>query len=182
LAVGVLLVVGAALGGVLLYLQADRKEPVAAFASPVAAGEVIERADLRVVYVSHDEGVLTMTPTAAATVVGRRAVRDVARGALVTPDVVSDGSSLAAGEGVVGVAVAASAVPSSTLSAGDVVNVVVAGEAGEAGAVVVEGAVVHAVEDLDTGGLVVSLRTSIANADRIAGSDASKLRLVLVGR
>jgi hypothetical protein len=155
---------------------------VAAFASPVAAGEVIERGDLRVVYVSHDEGLVTMSPSAAATVVGRRAVRAVGRGSLVTPDVVGGGSPIAAGEGVVGVAVAAAAVPSSTLAAGDVVNVVVAGDAGEAGVVLVEGAVVHAVDELDTGGLVVSLRTSIANANRIAGIDAAKLRLVLVGR
>jgi hypothetical protein len=184
LAVGLVVVVGCALAATLVFLQADRKSPAAAFASSVRAGEVIERADLRVVYVSSDGDLATTSPQAAAGFIGKRAVRDISKGSLLTADVVSGGEQLAAGEGVVGVAVAASAVPSSSLAVGDTVNVVASGSAESASdAVLVEGAVVHGLEKVDAdGGLVVSLRTSVAAANRIAAAEPTKLRLVLVGR
>lgn len=183
LAVGLVVVVGCALAATLVFLQADRKTPVAAFASAVRAGEVIEHADLRVVYVSSDGNLATTSPQAAAGFVGRRAVRDISKGSLLTADVVSAGEPVAAGEGVVGVAVAASAAPSSALAVGDTVNVVVSGADSSAEGVLVEGAVVHGIDELDAdGGMVVSLRTSVAAANRIAGAEATKLRLVLVGR
>ena len=183
LAVGVLLVVGCALAAVVVFVQADRKTPVAAFASDVAAGEVIEHRDLRVVYVSSDGELATTSPEAAARFVGRRALRDVSSGSLLTDDVVADDQSVAAGEGVVAVAVAPSAVPSAALSVGDTVNVVVSGASeGSDDAVLVEGAVVHGLETLDAdGGVVVSLRTSTELANRIAAAEATRLRLVLVG-
>ena len=88
-----------------------------------SAGEVIERADLRVVYVSSDGDLATTSPQAAAGFIGKRAVRDISKGSLLTADVVSGGEQLAAGEGVVGVAVAVSAVPSSVLWRGGSVPV-----------------------------------------------------------
>ena len=184
LAVGLVVVVGCALAAVLVFLQADRKTPVAAFAAAVRAGEEIERSDLRVVYVSSDGDLTTTSPQAAASFIGQRAVRDIAKGSLLTADVVSVGEAVAAGEGVVGVAVAASAMPSSSLAVGDTVNVVVSGS-GEAAAdaVLVDGAVVQAIDELHSeGGVVVSLRTSVASANRIAAAEPTKLRLVLVGR
>ena len=186
LAVGVLLVVGCALAATLLFLQADRKQPVAAFASAVRAGDVIEHSDLRVIYVSSDGELATVSPDAASTYVGKRALRDVARGSLLTPDGVGDGPALAPGEGVVGVAIGAGAVPTSTLAVGDLVNVVTsAGDtgAGAGEAVLVEGAAIHAVEEADVDGtMIVSLRTSIAAANRVAAAEPTKLRLVLVAR
>lgn len=184
LAVGLVVVVGCALAATLVFLQADRKTPVAAFASGVRAGEVIEHDDLRVVYVSSDGALATTSPQAAASFVGQRAVRDISAGSLLTEDVVSGGEPVAPGEGVVGVAVAASAVPSSSLAVGDTVNVVVSGSAeSSSDAVLVEGAVVHGLDELDAdGGLVVSLRTSVAAANRIAAAEPTRLRLVLVGR
>jgi hypothetical protein len=184
IAVGLVVVAGCALAATLVFLQADRKEPVAAFAASVRAGEVIDRADLRVVYVSSDGNLSTTSPQAAARFVGQRAVRDMSKGSLLTADAVAGGTPVGAGEGVVGVAVAASALPSSSLAIGDIVNVVVSGSESSAGdGVLVEGAVVHSIEELDAeGARVVSLRTSVAAANRIAAAEPTKLRLVLVGR
>ena len=178
LAVGIVLIVGCALAAVLLYLQSDRKMPVAAFAAEVRAGEVIDRSDLEVVYLSHDGLVATVSPTGAARFVGQRAARDVGRGALLTPDVVSGGAVLPKGEGVVGVPVSRASSPSPTMATGDVVNVVLVGDAAE----VVERAVIHGVEELEDGsGWSVALRTTTAGAVRIASVDPQRVRLVLVG-
>lgn len=180
LGIGILLVVGCALAGALFYLQADRKEPVAVLAVNVAAGDEIRRSDLRVAYVSADGPLETVPPAAAAAFVGRRAAHRLAAGSLLTSAAVVEGSDLAAGEGVVAVAVGASAMPA-RLAVGDTVNVVASGSAGDA--VLVRGAVVHGIEALEVeGGAVVSLRTTEESANVVAAAEPSKLRLVLVGR
>ena len=179
LAVGVVLIVGCALAATLLFLQSDRKVPVAAFAADVAAGDVIKRSDLEVVYISHDGSIATVSPEGAATFVGKPAARDVGRGSLLTADVVAEAAPLAAGEGVVGLSVSRSTAPSSRLTAGDLVNVVFIEDGSTR---VVERAVVHEVEELEDGsGWTVSVRTSLAIASRIAAVDPQTVRLVLVG-
>jgi hypothetical protein len=181
LAVGLLLVAGGALVGLLLFLNADRKQPAAAFATSVRAGEVIEHSDLKVVYLASDDGLATIRPAAAAAFIGKRAVHDVAAGSLLSAGVVSSGPSIGADEGVVAVLVPAAARPSSALQVGDVVNAVIpSGTDGEE-ATVVERATVHAVERLETDdSLVVSLRTTVDAAGVIASADPARIRLVLV--
>jgi hypothetical protein len=173
LGVGVLVVVGCALVAALLYLQADRKMPVAVLAADVAAGEVIEHRDLRVAYLSADGPLEAVSPEAAGDFVGRRAAHRLAAGSLLTSSAVVEGSELEAGE---------AAMPA-RLAVGDTVNVVVSGADAAADAVLVRGAAVHGIEALEVeGGAVVSLRTSEDAANSIAAGEPSRLRLVLVGR
>lgn len=187
-AVGLVVMLSFGLAAVLWQLSATQKDPVLALASDVARGEVIERADLRIVFLSTDDDIAHVARADAATIIGRAAAADLAAGSLLTPGSVLEGSVVAAGEGVVGLSLEAGQVPSSRLRAGDVVNVVegiaATGAERTGGDVIVRGAEVFAVEEMTASGRIfVSLKTSEDDANRIAAAaERGPVRLVWIGR
>lgn len=188
LAVGLIVMLGFGLAAVLWQLNSTQKDPVLALAHDIARGEVIERADLRVVYLSTDDAIAHVGRENAASIIGRAAVADLSAGTLLTPGSVLEGSVLAAGEGVVGLSLEAGQVPSSRLRAGDLVNIVegmsASGSESVGGDVIVRGAEVFAVEEMTASGRVfVSLKTTEDDANRIAAAaERGPVRLVWIGR
>ncbi len=98
----------------------------------------------------------------------------------------ADGTSLEAGDGVVGLALDPGQYPALGLAPGDRVNVVRSGEAGSSGTeqddgVIARGATVFEVEDLASDRKLVSIQASESDAEAVAGAAGSGgLRLVLV--
>lgn len=186
-AIGLLVMLGFGLAAVLWQLNATQKDPVLALANDVRRGEVIDRADLRVVFVATDDAIAHVRRDDAASIIGHAAAADLPVGALLTRASVVAGSILNAGEGIVGLALEPGQVPSADLRSGDIVNVVVGattdGAGVRSGEVVVRGAEVYSVEpETSTGRILVSLKTSEENANRIAtAAEAGPVRLVWVG-
>ena len=204
LVAGVLLVVVSALGGVLLFSSTDDRMDVVVAATEILPGQPVERADLRVARVAVDDGIATVTPEAAANLVGQQAIGRVPAGTLLSPGMFADELPLKPGEVVFGAALDPGEAPLSGLQIGtpvELLNVVAAdpsspvpppvGGEGEAAAPASDGRVVSipigpgivwAVEPIATGQLWVSIRV-----DREVGLEASlasaqdSLRIVLVG-
>lgn len=188
IAVGLIVMLGFGLAAVLWHLNATQKTPVLAMASDVSRGDVIERDDLRVVFVATDDAIAHVARDDAASIIGRVAAADLAADSLITRFDVLDGSLLAPGEAVVGLALEAGQVPSSRLRVGDIVNVIAgpttSPDGQRAGEVIVSGAEVFAVdEDVASGRALISLKAGEADANRIAAAaEAGSVRLVWVGR
>jgi len=180
LVVAVVVVVVSALVAVVVFSRASQREPVLALATDLGRGAVVAVGDLRVVYVASDDAVVTVPADAAAGLVGRVAVTDLAAGTLVAPALFVDRQVLDPGEGVVGLALSPGEYPTGQLAAGDVVDVIVTGSTGSG--VLAAGAEVFDVAELGTqGSRFVSLRMSSSAAALVAQSAGSGgLRLVLV--
>lgn len=188
LTIGLVLMVGFALAAVLWHMSATDKTPALALSRDVARGETVEAGDLRVVYLSTDDAIAHLPREASADVVGRVAVSDLPRGALLTREQVADRSSLGADEGVVGLALDPGQYPGEGLLPGDFVNVVTgtpdSGDTGVSGSVLARRAEVYAVEEVGTQGRrFVSVRMPEDVANRVAAAaERGPVRLVLVGR
>lgn len=192
LALGMAMMIGFALAAVLWHMNSTEKYPALALSRPVERGQVIQAADLRIVYVASDDRIAHLGKDEAAGVIGRIAVSDLSKGILVTRANVADRVALGAEEGVVGLALDPGQVPTPVMVPGDLVNVVAGGPAGESsppGAaagneVLASGATVFAIETLGTQGRkFVSLKLPEADANRVAAAaQRGPLRLVLVGR
>mgnify|MGYP000179710324 CR=1 FL=1 len=180
LLVGAALAVGCALVAVLWHASATERTPVLAVATDVARGDVIAPGDIRVVYVSSDEPIVTLGRSQSAAVVGHVAAVDLKAGTILTAAHVADPQRVEPGEGVVGLALDPGQFPATELAPGDLVNVVTAGDA--ASKVLAEDAVVFAVESLGgQGRRFVSIRTSEDAATEIAAAaERGPVRLVLV--
>ncbi|HEX8771020.1 MAG TPA: SAF domain-containing protein [Acidimicrobiales bacterium] len=121
--VGVAAVILGALLFLALYTSVDKRQSVLAVARPVAAGEVITAADLRVVKVSRTSGVTPMAASQGSAVVGKVAAVGLVPGSLLVDSQLGTSSSLQPGQAVVGVALKAGQAPAS-LRAGTRVEVV----------------------------------------------------------
>lgn len=191
LALGAAMMVGFALVAVLWHMSTTERDPALALAKPVQRGEVIEAADLRVVYVSADEPIARLGRNDAAALVGRTALSDLPVGALLTEGSVAPRIAIGAGQGVVGLALEPGQAPAGQLVPGDLVNVI-GGAPERAGSVEAEGrptavlasaAEVYGVEDLPQGRRLVSLKLAEPDANRVAAAaQRGPVRLVLVGR
>ena len=186
LLIAVFLVAVSALAAVVLFSQAAAREPVLALAQPVERGQVLGSDDLMIVYVATDDPISTMSPDAAAGVVGLTAVADLDAGTLLTSAHFVSRSLLDAGEGVVGMALAPGEYPTLLLASGDRVDVVLTERAlpgeGSAGGVIVTSAEVFDVAELGTqGDRFVSLRMPAEDAAEVAAAAAAgNVRLILV--
>jgi hypothetical protein len=183
LALGVLVTVGCALGAVVWHLQSVDRVPVLAVAVPIARGETLTNADLRIVYVASDDQIATLGSDRTAEVVGRVASVDLAPGTLLTSGLVEPALAVQPGSGVVGLALDPGQFPARGIAPGDRVDVVapvdtVAG--GGADSVLVRGATVFAVDELASDQLLVSLLMDEGDAQAVAANATSPLRLVLV--
>jgi hypothetical protein len=183
LVVAVVVIAVSALIGVVVLSNAAAREPVVALAADVARGEVVSASDLQVVYVASDDPVATLAGAEAPGLVGRVAVADLAAGSLLSPGMLVDRAVVAAGEGVVGLALVPGEYPTDQLAPGDVVDVIaIDGGTGSGAGAVVTGAEVFDVTELGTqGSRFVSLRMPAGDAATVArAAGTGGLRLVLV--
>jgi len=120
---GVLLVVGCALGFADTSLSLASHEDVLVVAQPLAAGQVLTTSDLRAVRVSTGTGLQVVPVGEEASVVGRPAAVPLVAGALLTAGEAGAGSPVGSGSDVVAVALKAGLFPPA-LAPGDRVQVV----------------------------------------------------------
>ena len=121
--VGVLLVVGCALGFADASLSLASHEDVLVVAQPLAAGQVLSSSDLRAVRVSTGTGLDVVPVGSEASVVGRPAAVPLVAGALLTQGEVGAAPPTSAGADLVAVALKAGLFPPD-LAPGDRVQVV----------------------------------------------------------
>ncbi len=131
IALGLLLVVGGALGALIWQISANRTTSVIAVANPISQGEIVELDDLQLVEIRSVDQINVLGANSSAVVVGRVARTDLAPGTLLTGDHVSDGSTIELGDGVVGLALATGEFPSGRLTPGDIVSVILMPEVGD---------------------------------------------------
>ncbi|MGH8877085.1 MAG: SAF domain-containing protein [Stackebrandtia sp.] len=105
-----------------LVAQAGDRESVLAVAKPVAAGEVIERADLKSVQVAGVEGAIATGD--AGKVMGSTAAVSLTEGQIVTEGTYTSEASPGLGRAVVGLSLTTAKVPTDGLEPGDAVVVV----------------------------------------------------------
>jgi hypothetical protein len=185
--VGVLLVVGCALGFADASLSLASHQDVLAVAQPVAVGQVLTAGDLRSVRVSTGAGLAVVPAGGEASVVGRPAAVALAAGALLVPADVGTGSPAASGADVVAVALKAGLFPPD-LAPGNRVQVVPVGTSvsstpaasgSPVDATVLGVQAAAASSNADT---VFSLQVSSSEADGVASlAAAGEASLVQVG-
>lgn len=118
----VLLIVGFALTGALLVSSAGGKTEVLVAAGPVPAGHVITGDDVRATSVAGD--VRAIAASDVSTVVGRTAAVDLVPGQLLNRDMLTAAAVPAAGQAMVGLALAPGRFPADGLRPGDRVHAV----------------------------------------------------------
>lgn len=161
----------------LFYLRADTRVQVLAVTRPVASGQSIAVADLRVVRVVPDAGVALVRAAGASGVVGRTAVVPLAAGSLLTESQLGPAAWPPSGQAVVAVPVKAGRLAAG-VAAGVRVLVVAVAKDGEAQpapkpsaeAEPVTATVVQVVESDTAGNWVVSLLVSRPDAVAVAGA------------
>ena len=194
---GVLLVVGSALGGVLLFTASDDRTEALVAARDLAQGEVIGRGDLRIERLALDGGVESVAPALADQLVGQHVVGPVPEGALLHPAMVAPDAPLGADEMDIGAALDPGEFPQTAIPIGATVELLVS-RPGEAGSAAPSGSApaaagtgeassigvgtVTAVEERATGQLLVTMRVprDVGLVAAQAGRDDS-LRIALVG-
>jgi hypothetical protein len=110
--------------GLWLWTSASAATEVVAVRTLVERGQVIALEDLTTVRVTLDPALRTVPASGLESLVGKRAVTDLAAGTLVAPEQVSDAVVPGAGMAVVAVPIAPGLVPSEPLRAGDTVRLV----------------------------------------------------------
>jgi Flp pilus assembly protein CpaB len=184
---GVLILLGSALGGLVWSRDATSRVEVLVAARDIPAGRRVAESDLRTVRVSIDGTVSTIDAVQRTSVVGQVAAVPIPSGALLAPSEIGHDAALADDEAVVGVVLAPGASPTADLRAGDRVAVFDANKAtgstgSDGGASALTIATVYAVDRLSSSsGLAVSLRVPAAAAARVVAAAAGdRVRLVLL--
>ncbi len=117
--VAVLVTLGSALAFVVLWMNAGDRKPVLALNNDVAAGQIIEADDLKVVRVSADAGVELVASSASDDVVGQPATTNLLAGSLLVAEAVGSDDGLAQGTTVIAIPVPRTRIPSDDLETGD---------------------------------------------------------------
>ena len=115
----VLVTLGSALAFVVLWMNVGDRKPVLALKNDVAAGQIIEADDLKVVRVSADGGVALVASSASDDVVGQPATTNLLAGSLLVADAVGSDDGLAQGTTVIAIPVPRTEIPSDDLETGD---------------------------------------------------------------
>lgn len=196
-ALGALVLVVSALAALWLFTTSSERTAVLALANPIERGEALEIDDMVTVDVASDDPLVVLRPNQAGEMVGRIALTDLPAGVLVTPSQFATTSTLKAGEGIVGLDLTSGQVPSSRLTPGTTVSVILtptstgggteelsSGGAADLGEVLVDTAVV--VETVPSGGqgnvyVALSMSEDDARAVSVAAS-LGRVRLVQVRR
>ncbi len=182
-----------ALGNVWLHQATTNAKQVVAARSLIERGTVITRDQLMTVQIGGDPALRSVPATDLERLVGRPAAVDVAGGALLTAESVTDVLVPAAGRSLVGVGVMPAMMPGTKLMAGDRVRVVATagqqGGAADASAplVSVAAVVVSATTGADTTGqgalTIITVDVPSADAAQLAAIAASgKAAVVLDSR
>ncbi len=132
-AAGVLVTCLGVLGSVWLYQSTTTAVSVVAASHTIERGQKIDRNDLVVVHVEKDPALRTVSGDDLDSLVGQRALFDVAEGSLLTPQAVGETSLPGRGMSVIAVPVGPALVPTG-LMAGDDVRFVPVGSGGQSGA------------------------------------------------
>ncbi len=191
---GVLLVLLSALGGVLLFTSRDDRREALVAVRDLAAGEQLQRDDLRVERIAVDGALDLVAPSALDGLVGQRAVGPVPRGTLLHPGMLSSADALGPDEMDIGAALDAGEFPQSNIPLGTSVELLVVGapEALPGADPAAEAPVdrtrsigtgtVTAVEERATGQLLVTLRVhrDVGLVAAQANRDDT-LRIALIG-
>lgn len=179
-----LLIVGGALGGLLLFNQYDQRSPVVVVARPVAHGQPLIREDLAVVEVALDDGVAFIQ--SISDVVGRSAAHDLQPGEmLVGTDLATDDQLVTEGESVIGLLLEPGQYPTTRLVAGDRIDVFAPGGEEPATSPIASDLVVFDVVESSSDGriLLVSVVVSPEQAAEVfEASEQTGIRLSLRGR
>lgn len=183
-----LMLLGAA-GAVYLSAQGESRIEVVALARPVARGHILTEDDLATIQVSVDGGRARLsTPTvAAAAIVGRAVLADLAAGQPMSPELVAAATPVDPGTVAVGVRLSSDALPADQLRSGEWVRIVrTDGSTGQAQELVSRAVVLSSVSpatdgldpDADT---VVRLAVPLESADAVAGAASVNGGLRLLG-
>jgi hypothetical protein len=122
-AVGVLLVVGCAIGFSSAWLRAVGRQEVLVTSNALAAGQVVTPSDLHVAQLSVGSGLFPVPAAQESAVVGRAMALPVAAGTLLTESDLGPGADPPSGQAVVGLALKPGQYPAD-VTAGDRVLVV----------------------------------------------------------
>ena len=195
LALGALVLVVSALAALWLFTTSSERTEVLALANNVERGEVLDINDLVTVGIASDDALAVLKPDQASQMVGRVALTDLPAGVLAVPSQFAEASPLAAGEGIVGLDLTSGQVPSSRLTPGTTVSVILtpatsdadvasAGDVGDLGDVLVDTAiVVESVPRGGQGGVYVALSMSEADARAVSvAASLDRVRLIQVKR
>lgn len=133
-AVGLLLMTVAVLGGASLIRTAQARTPALVAAGTVQPGEVIEASDLRVVEISAPAGVAYLPASARAQIEGRVAAEPLWEGKVLAPELIADAPTLDAGTVAITLLLPPESAVGGDVQAGDRVAVLSSPGANEAGA------------------------------------------------
>lgn len=123
LGIGIAIILVSVIGSLWWQGRGSNPTRIAVAADDVRAGDILSTDDLAVVSISSDEELSLIAAAEAATVVGQRAVTDIAAGSPLMPAQFSVLAPLSSSESLVGVVVDASRAPVE-IAAGDFVEVV----------------------------------------------------------
>jgi hypothetical protein len=181
LLLGILLVLGCAVGALALTLQLSGSRSVLATARAVTVGQVLTAADVRQVFLPADSDVRAVDANSAPALIGRPLAFSLPAGAVLTPESFGGGAAPPDGQAVVAVALDAGRLPLE-VAPGDRVSVVAAPADGAAQAVPrAWSGVVRSVEPSDTGQLTaVSVQLPDASAREVAAVPPGRLAVVLL--
>lgn len=195
LALGALVLILSALAALWLFTTSSDRTEVLALANPVERGEILAFEDLVTVKIASDEALVVLRPEQAAEMVGRVALTDLPAGVLAVPSQFAEASPLIAGEGIVGLDLTSGQVPSSRLTPGTTVSVILTPAQGDADASTAEGVndlgevlvdtaiVVESLPRGGQGGTYVALSMSEADARAVSvAASLNRVRLVQVKR
>ncbi|MEO3852615.1 SAF domain-containing protein [Streptomyces sp. B8F3] len=181
---GVVLVVGATLGGIVAANELGQREPVLVLADEVTVGQQLRAEDVREVRMAIESGPNILTADSLDEVIGQRIAYTLPEGALLTKEVLGRSQVPAAGEAVAAVALEPGQFPPG-VQPGTAVRVIAAG-ADEAASDTdtptgTWPAVISAVHNPDEGQVtVVSLQMGDADAQALAAIPDGELSVVTV--
>lgn len=182
---GVLVVAVCAFAFGQLYLRTTGLRPVLAMADNVAAGQVLQASDLRIIDGAADDGIALVPDSAESSIVGQPATHDLIAGSLVTRGDVGLAPNLAPGESIVAIACKPGQYPPA-LAPGDSVTVIDTGggngalQGSAAPAVTATVVAVTLPQGPDANGAIVSVRLPSYDAASVASSaTAGEIALVL---
>lgn len=175
-AAGVVLVGGFATVAAGLVARSDHAVAVLAVARPLVAGQVVTSADLRIAHIS-GSGVSALSAASMPMVIGETATSSLSPGTLLTSAMLTRSAVPAVGSQVVAVAEKSTLVPVGVAAGRYVSLVQVPGAEGhasaQAGAVLVDRALVVGVRTDPTGGVtVLSVQVPASSAPAVAQSVA----------
>lgn len=186
-AVGVLLMLVAVLGGASLIKSAQARTPVLVAARAVEPGQVIGLEDVRVAGVSLSGGIAYLSAAMREQIVGRVATEPMWPGKLLGPNSVSESPPLPAGNVAMSLLLKPDHAAGGALRAGDHVAVIASTAPGRGEpntTILFTDVVVLAVsraESAEGGGVVVTLRLLLQDARALAAARAAgDINLVLL--